>query len=397
MQTVALIVAGGRGVRAGSDGIAKQYRKIGSKSVLTRTVEAFLIHRDIDGVQVVIGSQDESDYRDSMETSEKLMPPIVGGTDRQGSVRNGLEALVPNPPGKVLIHDGARPFATAALIDRVLDKLATSDGVIPITPIVSTLKRVGPNGVVEEAISRANLVAAQTPQGFSFKPILEAHRRFAEAADSFTDDAALAAAAGIDVYGVAGEAGNIKLTTADDIATANQELTMKEMLSLGDIRVGTGYDVHAFGPGIGLVLGGVAIEHDMGLIGHSDADVILHALTDAILGALGDGDIGSHFPPSEAEWRHADSSQFLEFAAGRVRARGGMIAHLDITLVGERPKLSPHRDRIRARIADICQIAMGRVGAKATTTEGLGFVGRREGLAAHATATIRLPVVGADA
>jgi 2-C-methyl-D-erythritol 4-phosphate cytidylyltransferase/2-C-methyl-D-erythritol 2,4-cyclodiphosphate synthase len=397
--TSGLIVAAGRGLRAGGADIPKQYQRIGGKPMLLRAIEALLCHDAVDQVRVVIGKADERLYTDLAPSHGKLRPPVTGGETRQDSVRLGLEALVQDEPARVLIHDGARPFVSPALIGRVASALDTATAVIPALPVASTLKRVGSDGRVAATVAREGMQAAETPQGFAFSAILAAHRRAAAEARSFTDDAAVAEWAGIDVAVVAGDPLNVKLTTADDIAAANRRLLAEEALRLGDVRVGIGYDIHALGSGHEVMLGGVAIPHARGLVGHSDADVVLHALTDAILGALAEGDIGAHFPPSDEQWKGVSSDRFLADAAARVAARGGVIAHLDVALVAEGPRIAPYRDAIRARIAAICGITPDRVGVKATTSEGLGFIGRGEGIAAHATATIRLPFAkgGSDA
>ena len=297
----------------------------------------------------------------------------------------------------MLIHDAARPFVSPELITRVVAALATSDAVIPALPVSNTLKAVDAAGRVTATVPREGLYAAETPQGFRYRADPRRPREGGtERGLDFTDDAAVAEWAGIPVRVVAGEAENMKLTTADDFAAAERNLAAEAALATGDIRVGHGYDVHAFGAGNMLTLGGVAIPHGRGLIGHSDADVVLHALTDAILGALADGDIGVHFPPADPQWRGASSDRFLAFAAGRVTARGGRIAHLDIAIMAEEPRIAPHRDAMRLRIAAICGITTDRVAVKATTSEGLGFIGRGEGIAATATATVRLPY-GEDA
>ena len=395
MKTAALIVAAGRGERAGGGGTPKQYRKLAGRSVLVRSLLPFLEHPAIGAVQVVIASGHDIAYEADVGRLEQAFPslraPVIGAADRQGSVRAGLEALIDWRPARVLIHDAARPFLSHDLIGRVLAGLGTAAAVIPASPVVNTLKRVAADGTVGETVGREDLVAAETPQGFKFQTVLDAHHAALQAGAVHTDDAAVMAAAGEKIVTVEGDPRNIKLTTTADMELAQRLVVADEVLMAGDIRVGYGFDVHAFGPGDHVMLGGVAIEHTAGLLGHSDADVILHALTDAVLGALGDGDIGSHFPPSDATWRGAESSHFLAFAAERVAARGGAIAHLDATLVGEAPKLSPHRERIRARIAEIAGLEIGRVAVKATTNEGMGFIGRREGLAAHANATVRLP------
>jgi 2-C-methyl-D-erythritol 4-phosphate cytidylyltransferase/2-C-methyl-D-erythritol 2,4-cyclodiphosphate synthase len=289
-----------------------------------------------------------------------------------------------------LIHDAARPFASADLIGRVIGGFVSSDAVLPALPVTATLKSVA-GGKVAGTIAREGLQAAETPQGFRFAPVLDAHERAVAAGLTFTDDAAIAEWAGMTVTVVAGEPGNIKLTTAGDIAEADRRLNAEAALARGDVRVGTGYDIHVFGPGNHVMLGGVAIPHDRGLVGHSDADVALHALTDAILGALADGDIGVHFPPSDMHWRGVSSDRFLAEAVARVKARGGAIAHLDLAIIAEAPKIGPHRDKMRAAIAAIAGVGIDRVAVKATTNEGIGSIGRGEGIAAIATATLRLP------
>jgi 2-C-methyl-D-erythritol 4-phosphate cytidylyltransferase/2-C-methyl-D-erythritol 2,4-cyclodiphosphate synthase len=320
---------------------------------------------------------------------------VNGGATRQESVRLGLRALATTAPDRVLIHDAARPFVPSAVIARVVAALDGAEAVIPALPVPATLKAVDAAGWITGTVPRAGLQAAETPQGFRFPLILEAHDKAAAVGDDFTDDAAVAEWAGIPVRIVAGDAANLKLTTSEDIAMADRRELAGAALALGDIRVGTGYDVHAFGPGGEVMLGGVAIPHTRGVVGHSDGDVGLHALTDAILGALADGDIGFHFPNSDPEWKGAASERFLRFAAERVAARGGRIAHLDLAVITEGPRLSEHRDAMRHRIAEICGITPDRVGVKATTNENLGFIGRGEGLAAYASATIRLPLDGA--
>jgi 2-C-methyl-D-erythritol 4-phosphate cytidylyltransferase/2-C-methyl-D-erythritol 2,4-cyclodiphosphate synthase len=303
-------------------------------------------------------------------------------------VRAGLEKLSPLSPDLVLVHDAARPFASAALISRGIAAARATGAAIPAIAIADTVKTVDPSGTVTGTIDRAPLRLVQTPQAFVFAALLEAHHR-AQAAgrEDFTDDAALAEWAGLKVSTFAGEAGNMKLTTAEDFVRVGAA----GLAALTDVRTGFGYDVHAFGPGDHVTLGGVRIPHEQGLSGHSDADVVLHALVDAILGALADGDIGVHFPPSDPQWRGASSDRFLGFAVERVRARGGRIAHLDANVVCEAPRIGPYRDAMRVRIAEIAGIDVSRVAVKATTSEKLGFIGRSEGMAAFATATVRLP------
>jgi 2-C-methyl-D-erythritol 4-phosphate cytidylyltransferase/2-C-methyl-D-erythritol 2,4-cyclodiphosphate synthase len=384
-----LIVAAGRGTRVG--GQPKQYRPVAGVPVLRRTLDVFLADSSIKRVLPVIHADDRGAYRAIAPEDDRLMAPVSGGANRQESVLLGLQSLALEAPRYVLIHDAARPWTSTSLVRRVIDGLADADAVLPALPVTDSLRRIDPQGQMTGSVERESLVAAQTPQGFRFDAILEAHRRAAASGASFTDDAAVAAWAGMAVQVVAGEPGNTKLTTAEDFVAAERRMLAEGALALGDVRVGTGYDVHAFTAGNHVTLGGVAIPFERGLAGHSDADVALHALTDAILGVLGDGDIGSHFPPSDPQWKGASSDRFLAFAATRVKARGGTIAHLDLAIIAEAPKIGPHREAMRVRIAGICGVAVDRVGIKATTNEGMGFIGRGEGIAAIATVTIRLP------
>jgi 2-C-methyl-D-erythritol 4-phosphate cytidylyltransferase/2-C-methyl-D-erythritol 2,4-cyclodiphosphate synthase len=317
-----------------------------------------------------------------------LLAPVSGGSTRQLSVHSGLEALKAQKPDIVLIHDAARPFLTDALIGRAIIAGEAYGAAVPAIAIADTVKRIDEAAVVTETLDRGRLRMVQTPQAFGYDLIVEAHRRAVAAGrDDFTDDAALAEWAGHRVHVFEGESANVKLTTNDDFSRAE----MIRAAALGDIRTGNGFDVHAFADGDHVMLGGIRIPHSRGVTGHSDADVALHALVDAILGALAEGDIGQHFPPSDPQWKGASSDRFLAFACERVRARGGMIAHLDVTVVCEAPRVSPHRDAMRARIAAITGIADARVAIKATTSERLGFTGRGEGIVAMATATVRLP------
>lgn len=350
--------------------------------MLRWTVEALRRHAAI-GPIVIVGDADAA--RQALSGLDGLSF-AAGGAERQDSVRAGLEALAAQdpPPRLVLIHDAARPFVDPALTGRVLAALERHAGAIPAQPVVDTLKR-GHDGIAGETVPRDDLFRAQTPQGFRFADILDAHRRLSGA--RMTDDAALATAVGLDVALVPGAEENFKVTTAEDLDRAERALLGR----LPDIRTGSGFDVHALGPGDGVWLGGVKIAHDRALIGHSDADVALHALTDALLGAIGAGDIGQHFPPSDPQWRGASSDRFLAHAGSLVAARGGMIAHLDLTLICEKPKVGPHREAMRQKIAAILGIAPDRVSVKATTTEKLGFTGRGEGIAAQGLATVRLP------
>ncbi|BCP53462.1 bifunctional enzyme IspD/IspF [Kaistia sp. 32K] len=395
-RVAVLIVAAGRGVRAGGD-MPKQYRTLAGQPILRRTTALFLSHPRIDDVLVVIHPDDADLYGAAVAGQAGLLPFVTGGATRQESVRRGLEALADRGVTHVLIHDAVRPFASAALIDRVIDALGTSDAVLAASPVTDTLKRADACAIVTDTVPRADLFAAETPQAFRLATILDAHRRAAAEPGDFTDDAGIAEWAGIPVRIVLGERSNIKLTLPEDIDLADQRLRMEALLRTGETRVGTGYDVHSFTDGDHVWLGGVEIPHDRKLSGHSDADVALHALTDAVLGAIADGDIGDHFPPSDPQWRGASSDRFLAFAAQRVAARGGVIVNLDLAIIAEAPKIGPHRDAMRARIAEIVGISPGRVGVKATTNEKMGFVGRGEGIAAIATATIRLPFTEEDA
>lgn len=387
-ETVAaVVVAAGRGERAGAN-IPKQYRTIAGEPVIRGTLHAFLSHPHVDFVQPVINPDDHDAYQHATAGLKDLLPPVAGGATRQASVRAGLEALASRGPGLVLIHDAARPFVSAALIDRAIGAGRTCGAAIPGIALADTVKSTDDSGAVTATLDRRTLRLVQTPQAFTFKLILEAHRRAAATRhESFTDDAALAEWAGQRVSVFEGEAANLKVTTADDFARAE----MTRLAALSDVRTGNGFDVHAFAEGDHVMLAGIRIPHSRGVTGHSDADVALHALVDAILGALAEGDIGAHFPPSDPQWKGAASDSFLTFACERVRKRGGVIAHLDVTVVCEAPRISPHRDAMRARIADVANVAIDRVAVKATTSEKLGFTGRGEGIFAIATATVRLP------
>ncbi len=385
-SVAAVIVAAGRGQRAGGE-VPKQYREIAGEPVIRPTLAAFLSHPEINVVQPVIHPDDEVFYRQAAAGLNTL-PPVAGGATRQASVRAGLEALSAAAPDLVLIHDAARPFLSAALISRAIMAGAEHGAAVPGIAIADTVKKIDAQAIVSATLDRSLLRMVQTPQAFAFGLILDAHRRAAAAAlENFSDDAAIAEWAGHRVRVFAGETANIKLTTNDDFARAE----VLRMAALADVRTGNGFDVHAFADGDHVMLAGIRIPHGRGLTGHSDADVALHALVDAILGALAEGDIGAHFPPGDPQWRGAPSERFLAFACERVRARAGVIAHLDVTIVCEAPRVSPHRDAMRARIAAIAGIDVSRVAVKATTSEKLGFTGRGEGIVALATATVRLP------
>lgn len=388
-RIAAVVVAAGSGTRAGGDR-PKQFQMVGGHSVLARTLSMLTGLPSLSAIQPVVRAEDRALYEAEAAnvTTSVLLPPVAGGTTRQDSVRAGLEALAPHKPDIVLVHDAARPFASRALTERAIDAVAKTGAAIPGLAVTDTIKAVDHHDLVSETLDRSTLRAIQTPQAFAYQPLLDAHRRaLREARNDFTDDAALVEWAGMRVTVFDGEACNIKITTPEDFMRVDAMLAAQ----LGDVRTGTGLDVHAFGPGDHVMIGGVRIPHTQALTGHSDADVGLHALVDAILGALADGDIGAHFPPSDPQWKGASSDRFFTFAVERVKAHGGLIAHLDLTLVCEAPKIGPHRDAIRANIARLASIDISRVAVKATTSEQLGFTGRREGIFASATATIRLP------
>ena len=386
-DTIALIVAAGRGRRFGGS-FPKQYAPLAGKLVLAHTLEIFAGHPQVAGVRVVI-HPDDCDLYEQAADGLDLLDPVGGGDSRQESVRNGLESLVEVSPGKVLIHDGARPFASADLVGRVIEALDHAPGALAAIPVTDTLKREADGGRVGETVPRDGLWRAQTPQGFRFDQILAAHR--AAAGAELTDDAAVAELAGLAVSLVEDTADNEKITTQEDLMRAESRIAQATL----ETRFGQGFDVHKFGPegsGGGQVqLCGIAVPHERPLLGHSDADVGLHAITDALLGALAAGDIGDHFPPSDPRWKGAASHLFLEHARDLVLQRGGRILNVDLTLICERPKIGPHREAMATRVAEILDIAPARVSIKATTTEGLGFTGRREGIAAQAGAAISIP------
>ncbi|HEX4617987.1 MAG TPA: bifunctional 2-C-methyl-D-erythritol 4-phosphate cytidylyltransferase/2-C-methyl-D-erythritol 2,4-cyclodiphosphate synthase [Stellaceae bacterium] len=379
----ALVVAAGQGSRFGAP-LPKQYLPLGGANILRHAVAALAEHRRVANVLVAIRPEDRALF-DSSVAGLAVVPPVAGGPTRQESVRLGLEALAAYRPHRVLIHDGARPFPDQQLVDRVIDGLDKAVAAIPCLPLRDTIKRAE-GGTIHETIDRSALWRAQTPQGFHFDEILAAHR--AAIGRELTDDAAVAEAAGLVPLIVDGSEDNLKVTTHEDLAAAERLIAARQ----GDIRVGQGFDVHPFVPGDHLWICGVRIPHGVSLSGHSDADVGLHALTDAVLGAIGAGDIGMHFPPSDPRWRGAASDQFLSHAADLVRARGGAVAAVDVTVICERPKIAPYRAAMVERIAAVLGIAPDRVSVKATTTEKLGFTGRAEGIAAQAVATVRLPL-----
>lgn len=378
---IALVVGAGRGHRFGGD-LPKQYACVGGKSVLGMSMQAFAGHPGVDAVRAVIHPDDRELYDDAVGgVSGAVLDPVNGGSSRQESVRLGLQSLSAQAPDLVLIHDAARPFVDHDLVDRVLTSLETGAGAIPALPVNDTLKR-GDGRNIAGTVDRRDLWRAQTPQGFRYSDILKAHT--SSAALDLTDDAAVAEQSGIAVELVDGSEENVKLTTRDDLIRAER------MLGGGETRTGTGFDVHRFTDGDAVTLCGVRIAHDKALQGHSDADVGLHALTDALLGCVGEGDIGSHFPPGEADWRDAGSDIFVKKAVDIISARGGVIVNVDVTLICEKPKIGAHREAMRDAIATIMGLGRDRVSVKATTTEGLGFAGREEGIAAQAVAAVRL-------
>jgi 2-C-methyl-D-erythritol 4-phosphate cytidylyltransferase/2-C-methyl-D-erythritol 2,4-cyclodiphosphate synthase len=390
-ETIAIIVAAGRGARAGTGG-PKQYRLLAGETVLARTVRAFLDHPQIDAVRVIIHSDDFDLYTDAaahLLSDRKLLTPVTGGKERQDSVRFGLESLAKEAPSLVLIHDAARPFIDAGAISRVIDAARRNGGAIAALPVFDTLKKSdgGEHPSIDDTVSREGLWRAQTPQVFNYDAILAAHR--AAAGEALTDDAAVAERAGIKVSLVPGSPDNMKITQAEDFGMA--EILLGRKKAMMEFRSGHGFDVHEFEPGDAVILCGVSVPHDRKLKGHSDADAGIHALTDAILGAIGEGDIGDHFPPSDKKWKGAPSRIFLEKARDLVAEKGGSITHCDVTLICEAPKIGPHRAKMRSSLSEILDIGIGRISVKATTTEQLGFTGRREGIAALATATVRLP------
>ena len=381
-ECVALVVAAGRGTRAGG-ALPKQYRELGGRAVLRWSLERFRQHPRVGAVRAVIHPDDRALY-DAAAAGLDLLPPVHGGASRQDSVRLGLESLTNIKPQTVLIHDAARPFIDEATISRTIDALSQVPGAIVALPVADTIKR-GETGRVAGTVDRAGLWRAQTPQGFRFDAILAAHR--AAVGAELSDDAAVAERAGLAVALVPGSEMNTKLTSEDDLRRAALFAG-----AAAETRVGTGFDVHAFGPGDHVWLCGVKVPHTQALVGHSDADVALHAVTDAILGAIGAADIGAHFPPSDPRWRGASSDKFLAHAVSLLTARGGSVVHADVTIICERPKVGPHRAAMIERLAAILGTDASRCSVKATTTEGLGFTGRGEGIAAQAVATVRLPV-----
>ncbi len=390
MSVAAVIVAGGSGLRAGGE-IPKQYQLIGGKPVIRWTLEAFLAHPLITHVQAVIGEGHEDLFAQAT-VGLNIAAPVTGGASRQDSCRLGIEACTAVKPSQVLIHDAARPFVSPTVISNVITELANSDAVIPGLPVADTMK-FAPDGYIERTVDRGSMWFVQTPQGFTFDKILAAHRQAArDGRDSFTDDAAVAEYAGMPVRITAGEQANRKITTSHDVRVADKELSARLYVERPDVRVGQGIDFHVFEAGDGVILCGVKIPHGAKLKGHSDADAAMHALTDAVLGAIGEADIGKHFPPSEPRWKGEPSSTFLLKAMDLLGARKGIIANVDITILAEAPRVGPHLVAMKAVLSPLLQVAPDRIAIKATTTEEMGAIGRKEGIAAYAIATVRLPL-----
>jgi 2-C-methyl-D-erythritol 4-phosphate cytidylyltransferase/2-C-methyl-D-erythritol 2,4-cyclodiphosphate synthase len=392
MRVATVIVAAGRGERAGQSVEGpKQYRKIGGEAVLTHTMRAFLDCPLIDHVVVVIHKEDNALFALALGDHAAKVTAVTGGPTRQESTRLGLLALKEKNPDHVLIHDGVRPFISADLLERVIFNLTPHIGVLPVLSVSDTLKAAGPDAMVSATVPRAGLYAAQTPQAFPYLPILNAHNAaFTAGRSDFTDDSAIAEWHGLPVRIVEGSADNTKLTWAKDIEMADDRLSQKYS-AFPDVRTGNGYDVHAFEPGNGVMLAGVFIEHDHKLSGHSDADVALHALTDALLATRGAGDIGTHFPPSDPQWKGVASHIFVEHAVKIIKEAGGRIANADVTLICEAPKVGPHREAMTAALSKMLGISAERISVKATTNEKLGFIGLKEGIAAIATASVIYP------
>ncbi len=392
MSTIALIVAAGRGTRAlsGSTGPAfddttpKQYRRLAGQSVLSRSMHPFTDHPQIDRIIVVIHPDDGEEYAKHTLKHPKVGDPVMGGATRAESVLNGLRAAAALSPERILIHDAARPFIGKDVISRVLDALNTHPAAVPTLLAVDAMRRVGNGGILADTVERDGIRRAQTPQGFRFTTLLPIMEAAASSGTlpSLSDEAQAIITAGQSVASVEGDPMNFKVTIPEDFTMAER------LLAQPDIRTGQGYDVHAFGDGDHVVLCGIKIPHDRGLSGHSDADVGLHTITDALLGAVAEGDIGRHFPPSDPQWKGMDSAVFLERAVEIVSERGYAISNIDLTLICEEPKVTPHAPAMIARVAELCGLDPSRVSIKATTSEQLGFTGRREGIAATAVATV---------
>ncbi|MGJ8528293.1 bifunctional 2-C-methyl-D-erythritol 4-phosphate cytidylyltransferase/2-C-methyl-D-erythritol 2,4-cyclodiphosphate synthase [Maritalea sp.] len=391
IKTAVIIVAAGAGTRLGTNGddTPKQYQMLVGRTVLETTISAFTDHNKVDIVLPVIAACHEELYAALALEHEKLVPAVVGGVSRQSSVLAGLDFLAQAEPDLVLIHDAARPMVSYQLIDAVIQQCQLG-GAIPALPITDTLKFAPGGKTINKTLDRAEHFVAQTPQGFQYSLIVDAHKTaLLQPEIEFTDDASIAEWAGIDVIIVPGDPTNKKITFAQDLVEARSFMNDNKTL---ETRVGSGYDVHAFEPGSEVILGGIHIPFDKKLKGHSDADVALHTITDAIYGAIAEGDIGQHFPPSDDKWKNKDSAIFLKHAVERVSAKGGRLINIDLTIICEEPKIGPHCTPMRQNIANICGIAISRVSVKATTSERLGFTGRKEGIAAQAAIAVEIPI-----
>lgn len=379
LPNVALIVAAGQGRRTGG-AVPKQYARLGGLAVIARAVDAFKAHPEIDAVDVVIGAGQHNLLTEAL-AGRSVRHVVEGGAERIDSVRSGLEAIAAGGGANlVFIHDAARPLLPLQVIDRLITALDSAPCAVPVLPVADTIAKSGDQ--LGDVVDRSDLARVQTPQAAHFDAAMTSHRNWT--GGTATDDAQIFRAAGYAVATVAGDVQLDKITHGDDFAAAEARLA-SQLIS----RTGMGFDVHRFEPAVPLWLCGINVPYAQGLAGHSDADVALHALTDALLGALGEGDIGDHFPPSDPQWKGADSSRFVDHARMLVQKRGGIIDHVDLTIICEAPKIGPYRDAMRARIAQLLQIDLRAVSVKATTTERLGFTGRGEGIAAQAIATIR--------
>jgi 2-C-methyl-D-erythritol 4-phosphate cytidylyltransferase/2-C-methyl-D-erythritol 2,4-cyclodiphosphate synthase len=376
MTVTALIVAAGKGERLGG-GVPKQYRMLGGKPVLRWAVEALVAHPAVNALRVAIG-KGQQELAGAALDGLNVGPFIEGGNERADSVRAGLDAITGDA---VLIHDAARPFCPPAVVDRLLASLEFFEGATPVLPVGDTVARATDR--VGEPVDRAGLVRVQTPQAFRLDALRQAYSAWSGSAP--TDETTVMRAAGMDVAAVAGDPALDKLTTTADFARAEEWLASRLVP-----RTGMGFDVHAFSGEGPIMLGGISVPHSRGLAGHSDADVVLHAVTDALLGAGGLGDIGEHFPPTDPDWKGVSSDRFLRHAVKLLREKGAIVDHVDCTIIAEEPKVGPHRSAMRARIAEIAGLTLDQVSIKATTTEGLGFTGRREGIGAQAVASIRM-------
>ena len=394
MKTAVVIVAAGRGQRlntADTGNAPKQYLPLGGISVLQRTANCFLGHPDIEKVQIVIHADDMALYEEHVEPHSKLLSPVIGGATRQESCKSGIDAVHAENMECVLIHDAARPFVSKELVSRVIAGIDHNQGSLPACAIADTIKRADADLLVEDTLARDGLYQAQTPQGFFTSEVFAAHEKAkTENRNDFTDDAAVVEWCGMKIKLVEGERSNFKITTSDDLKMAIKQIQTNAM---ADIRTGSGYDVHTLVPGEFVMLCGLEIKHNKKLDGHSDADVGLHALTDALLGTIGAGDIGSHFPPSDAKWKGASSDRFIAHAIELVQAQGGAIMNLDVTIICEAPKIGPHREDMRQKISDITGVQLKRISVKATTNEKIGFIGREEGIAAIASASVNFGVI----